>query len=477
MLAHSPPLPLAIDFFHTHRDITTEDEKEIFLALERRDRVRRVRLLIPPRDMMWNLIWAIGEEYPVLGCLIMTLNVPVGYQMARELPRLQAPRLRHLILRGFMLPIKSRLLATAVGLVTLCLDMYRHNNFQPDTLLQILLSISLMPQLETLLFVLPHRNMGLRFRVLDALFMTQQVTLPNLRRLVLEGFSECTEAVVRHIAAPLLETLDIRFFDQLMLTVRLPCLFQFVNTTENIRFDCAKFKFFGEGSRVDFYPRTEAKTHSLSIYVHNDHLRWQVSALAEIFNSTIFPSQIFSTVEHLTLEQRVHRSTSERHKEVDRTKWRNLLRPFSNAKTLHVDDGLANVLFRIFPPEYESPDNGKLALELLPGLEELTYCGWLRSNDTAFTSSIIDTRQNAGHLVTLFRPSPRDMSLLSRWSRSRSDVMSLAGSIGGTYGELLRSWLEATSESIPEPDSRIRTTEPRTITHTSPSASFHGQIR
>ena len=411
MLAHSPPLPLAIDFFHTHRDITTEDEKEIFLALERRDRLRCVRLLIPRRNM-WNLIWALGEEYPVLECLIMTLNVPVECQMARELPRLQAPRLRHLILRGFVLPIEPRLLETAVGLVTLGLDMFRPEDFGPDTLLQILLSISLMPHLETLLFVLPRHNVGLRFALLaHTPIMTQQVTLPNLRRLVFEGVSECIEAVICQIAAPLLETLDIRFFDQLMFSVHVPGLFQFVKTTENFRFNCAKFKFFGEGVRVDFYPRREARTHSLSIYVHANSLRWQVSSVADLFNSSIDSIEIFSTVEHLTLENRVvHRSAFESYNEVDRTRWHDFFISFGNAKILHVDDGFFKEFFCTFPPE--SPDDGEFALELLPRLEELTYYEWLRSDDTAFTSFIDYARQDAGRLVTVFRPRPRYVSLL-----------------------------------------------------------------
>ena len=43
MLAHSPTLPLVIDYFRalTDRDISAEDEEGIILALEQHDRVRR----------------------------------------------------------------------------------------------------------------------------------------------------------------------------------------------------------------------------------------------------------------------------------------------------------------------------------------------------------------------------------------------------------------------------------------------------
>jgi hypothetical protein len=311
MLEHSPPLPLVIDFFRAHWDITTEDEEGIILAFERRDRVRRVRLLITPQNLH-NLFVAFFEEYPVLESLIMTLDVPVEHDTAIVLPELQTPHLRHLMLRRFVLPIESRLLATAVGLVTLSLYLrVGFGHFNPDTLFQILQSISFMPQLETLIFVLPCRSsIGLHSMLLGhTSSMTQRATLSNLRRLVFEGVKECIEAVVCHIAAPLLETLDVHVFDQLMLSEfspHVPGLFQFVKTTENLKFDCAKFKFLKEGVRVDLYPRREAKTHSFSIYVHNNYRR-QVYLMADLLNTSIGSGEMFSTVEHLVLEDRVHR--------------------------------------------------------------------------------------------------------------------------------------------------------------------------
>ena len=70
ILAHSPPLPLAIDY---HFDVldprypTTEDEEGATHALKQRDRVRRVRL-----QNLRKLIVAIDEEYPILEYLIIT---------------------------------------------------------------------------------------------------------------------------------------------------------------------------------------------------------------------------------------------------------------------------------------------------------------------------------------------------------------------------------------------------------------------
>jgi hypothetical protein len=140
-----------------------------------------------------------------------------------------------------------------------------------------------------------------------------------------------------------------------------------MNTTEDLRFDHVKFNFLRDGTRVEVYHREEDETYALQMTVSGRHLDWQVSFVAQIFNSL---SQILSMVEHLTFEHKVHSRSSEEHNEVDRTEWRELLRPFSNVKTLRVDDKLVNDLCRCL-----RLDDGELPLELLPELQELTYSG------------------------------------------------------------------------------------------------------
>jgi len=115
--------------------------------------------------------------------------------------------------------------------------------------------------------------------------------------------------------------------------------------------------------------------------------------VAQIFNAL---SQMFSSVEHLTLRHEVHSLSSEEHNEVDRTEWRKLLGSFSKLKTLRVDDGLVGELSRCLLLE-----DGEHPLELLPELQELTYSGSDNAGN-AFTSFIND-RQDAGRTVTLIK--------------------------------------------------------------------------
>ena len=389
MLTHSSPLPLAIDYSEKGHDISAEDEEGSILALRQRDRVRRVRLYLPVRDLQ-KLIVAMDDEYPILEYLIIVRSFKDTDTSLIFPETLQAPHLRHLTLRGFALPIGSRLLTTAVGLVTLYLVMVHPSTyFHPNTLLQ---WISSMPQLETLVVgfskPVPGHDVGSQ---LTHTPITTLVTLPNLLYFMFQGVSTYLEALVHRITSPRLEKLEIIFFNQLTFSV--PRLLQSIITTENLRFDSVGFNFSDEKVGAALCLHEEFEMFAAAIVVNCCHLDWQVSSMAQISNSL---SQVFSAVEHLTLEHDVHSQSSEEHNEVDRTEWRKLLRPFTSVNTLWIEDGLVDELSRCL--EFK---DGELPLELLPELQELGYSG---SGDTggAFTS-FIDARQNASQPVTLVR--------------------------------------------------------------------------
>ncbi|KAF8488047.1 hypothetical protein F5888DRAFT_1879349 [Russula emetica] len=243
---------------------------------------------------------AIDGEFPILEYLIVD-SLP-KYGTVLELPEtLQAPLLRHLSLRGFACPIQSRLLPTAVSLVTLCLVL-KHPSayFQPNVLLQ---WISFMPQLKSLVihftFPVSNRVVG---RQLTHAPITTHITLPNLRFFWFKGVSAYLEAV--------------------QVTFSVPRLAQFMDTTENFRFDNAMIKFKGKEIHVLMSFRGTDR-YPFFVSIDCGHLDWQVSSAAQICNAI---SQVFSAVERLTLRHEVHGQSSEEHNDVDRIEWRNLLR-------------------------------------------------------------------------------------------------------------------------------------------------------
>src|SRR6267154_1969619 len=385
MLAHSPPLPLVIDY--DGRDVTAEDEEAILLALEQRDRVRRIRFNLPVLQLQ-KFIVAIDGEYPILEHLIL-MDPLEDESTVLILPEtLETPHLRHLMIEC-SIPIRFQLLTTAVGLVTLHLALYHPSTyFQPTILLQ---ALSLMPQLEMLAivfnFAVPNRDVE---RQLMHMPIMPHVTLSNLRLFTFLAASAYSEAVLSRITSPRLENFQIHYHKQL--TYPIPELLQFIGRTENLRFDRAEIEFLSERVYVAVNPPASCILMApFSMNIKCWHLNWQVSSVAQIFNAL---SQMFSTVEHLTLMHRVHSRSSEEHNEVERTEWSKLLKSFSNVTTLLIEDGLVRELSRCL-----RLDDGEDPLELLPELQELTYLGSDNAKDS-FTS-FIDARQKAGCPVTL----------------------------------------------------------------------------
>ncbi|KAI0286619.1 hypothetical protein BGY98DRAFT_2300 [Russula aff. rugulosa BPL654] len=265
-----------------------------------------------------------------------------------------------------------------------------------------------MPQLESLhidfSFPVPNRDLERQVRQTP---ITTHITLPNLRFFWFRGVSAYLEAVVHRITTPRLETLQIRLFTQL--TFSAPSLPQFMNTTENLKLDNVVIAFRADEIELQMSSRADGPCYTYPFRVRAEcwRLDWQVSSVAQISNAL---SQVFSAVEHLTLEHEFHRQSSEEHNDVDRIQWRNLLRPFSNVRTLRVEYGLVNELSRFLRLE-----DGEHLLELLPKLQQLTYSGD-HSTRHAFTS-FIEARKIAGLSVALSRYRDLMKNIVMRWQR------------------------------------------------------------
>ena len=239
MLPHSPPLPLTIDYLRRYRDMSTEDEEDILLALQHRNRVQRIRLMMPILNLQ-KLIMAIDGQCPILEYLYIASRSK--HDASLVLPRtFQAPELRHLVLDSVASNIGFPLLTTTVGLVTLSLrDLHTSSYFRPNDLLQ---RLSHMPQLETLMiaFHSPVPNRDISRQLLHNPVLTH-ATLPHLRSLTFGGVSAYLEVLLPRMTTPLLEKLQVTFFNQLTFSV--PHLLQLMSMAENLRFSSATLRFY-----------------------------------------------------------------------------------------------------------------------------------------------------------------------------------------------------------------------------------------
>jgi hypothetical protein len=393
MLAHSPPLPIIIDHFYgKDDDITAEDEEGIFLALQHRGRVRRIRLM-NPIPILQKLIIALNGEFPILQYLliwhqryhdptienIVNLNFPEAFW---------APNLRQLVIENFATPIESPLLTTMGNLTTLYLGKIPSSAyFHPNALLQ---RLSLMPQLVTLgvTFNCYNPSRDIERQLSRARIMTQ-VTLPNLRYFTFGGINAYLEELLSWATIPLLERLDVYFFNRMMYTI--PRLRQFMSTTRNLRLKTATLTFDKNCLVVVAYPHKEARFYSLCMQLGGRHLDWQVVSAAQVFHAL---KTVFSAVEHLTLKYDRHDISSEWNRQADRTHWRELLGSFSTVKTIRVEDGLVEQVSLAL-----QPGDGESSTELLPELQELSSSKIGSSRDVF--NLFKDARQKVGRTVNV----------------------------------------------------------------------------
>lgn len=96
-LAHLPALPLVIDYGDEDREVTTQDEEGILLALHSRPRVCRIRLWMSASKIR-SLITAIDGDFPILEYLY--IKPLTSDRNGLSIPKtFKAPHIRHLALR------------------------------------------------------------------------------------------------------------------------------------------------------------------------------------------------------------------------------------------------------------------------------------------------------------------------------------------------------------------------------------------
>jgi len=100
MLTHLPPLPLVIDYSDEDRDVVAQDEECIILTLQRRLRVRRIRLRMSVLNLR-RLVTAMDGKFPMLESLhIKSLTNDVNFNGLSLPDTFDAPHLRHFALKN-----------------------------------------------------------------------------------------------------------------------------------------------------------------------------------------------------------------------------------------------------------------------------------------------------------------------------------------------------------------------------------------
>ena len=387
MLEHSPPFPLIIDYLHLGDHIPREDEEGTRLALEHRDRVRRVRLQMWTPQLV-KLIEAIDGSFPLLDYLyICPLTWPAVITIFPS--TLRAPHLRHLVLHKSPFPFGSSLL---VGLVSLAVECNISTDFGPTELLQ---QLSIMPHLETFRNTFHHAlsNQHVERQLLRKPLSTH-VTLPTLRWFGFGGPKAYIEAILPRITMPLLEITEIVLITSDLLELDSSILFTLrsVCKMENPKLCNVKITFNDAGVVAMIYPHKRTSIPTLRFRFPRSHLIEELESSVQVFDGI---REVFAEVESLTLEDKIRYRYYKGYAAHTKPHWREFLKSFNKVQTLHVSgDGLIQWLSRSLQPH-----DGESVIELLPMLR--VFSCPTNSYVGESCRSFISIRQNAGYPVTI----------------------------------------------------------------------------
>ena len=274
---------------------------------------------------------------------------------------------------------------------------------------------------------------------------TTRIALPRLRVLAYRGGSAYLEGILARLDAPDLRTLNIKFFNQL--TLSLPSLYKSMRTIDAFVFRSIALHFYEDFAMLIVDPLDEhavgpsngrlgsSGTQPLHVQVSGKALDWQVFSISQICSAL---APLLAHAESLTLSfYRVRPGTGHGTTgvvgavearatawlqgddvAVDRAQWRELLRTFTGVKMLQLAGEKIGDLFsalqlhRVEENDFgngegggegngNDEDGGAHNSHILPALQELVPRGWGHT-DEAF-ASFVAARAAAGYPVRFVR--------------------------------------------------------------------------
>jgi hypothetical protein len=402
MLAHFPALPLVVDYADEVRGLTGKGGGGLWCALlpgpERRDRVRRIRLLIH-QPHQWSFVAMLFDgTFPKLEYLFVKLRER-GHASLKLPDTFQAPRLRHLVLTHLGFPLVSPILVTSVHLVTLSLNLVIY--CLPNDLLE---RLSPLPRLETLhiasTFSIPEGSSSMPWGQAPPRQtpLNTHVTLSNLHSFVFEGNSAYMKALLPGMTTPLLGGFQAVFFNQKIPPVSYLLSCKTTADDPDFSFGSAWFRFHPKGVSVCVCPCDGDSKYVFSLHAFRQALNLQLSFVSQLFDG---PSPLPASVASLSLDYSQGIVSSEQHDDSEDRPihWHNLLRSFRNVEILRVHGELSPDISRSL---LLGSEGEPLSRVLLPQLKELQYTETDDSADAgnAF-GAFIDARGAAGHPVSL----------------------------------------------------------------------------
>jgi hypothetical protein len=314
------------------------------------------------------------KPYPALTRLDLSSNDAKALVLPDSFLGGSAPRLREIWLSNIPFPGIGKLLLSTTDLGRLSLYDIPHSGIIPPEAM--VANLSTLTRLEQLClqFRSPRPRADREHRHPPPL---THVVLPALTRLWFKGDSEYVEDILSRVDAPLLNIMDITFFNQLVFDT--PQLSHFISRVGTSRPpDCAPI-FFNHGHV------TVQLFRSLSLCILCEPSDWQLSSLSQLCNSALSP---LLTPERLKIYNR--RMSWE--DDMESVQWLEFLQLFPSVKELV----LSAKSFQLVAPTLNELD-----ITVLPAIQTIAIQGPQSSEpDIKAIGTFISTHQLLGRPVT-----------------------------------------------------------------------------
>jgi hypothetical protein len=396
-----PPLPIIITNSFDRHMFRNHEDYDFDAAMVHPNRVREIWLFDLTRSFFQRLASAtqIQEQFPALTYLTLDyIDSHPASALPDEFLGGSAPLLQYLGLHRIPFPALPKLLLSATHLVRLVLSSIPHSGyFSPETIVNALAG---MTNLETLFIKFesplsrPHRER----RHPPPLVHT---VLPALTRCQFKAVSEYLEDFVSRIDAPLLESISIVFFHQLIFDI--PQLAQFMRRSTRIPEPKEVHVKFDYTVHVDTLPRRQLFYDS-GLKISCRDLDWQLSSLVQVFLPFI-PS-INMVVEHLYIYEQVNEVRDQPQHDIENMQWLEIFYPFTAVKNLYLSEKCVPYIV----PALQELVGGK-PMEVLPTLQNLILEGF---EPSGASRSIVEGIEN---FVAARQLSDYPITV-SRWERA-----------------------------------------------------------
>jgi hypothetical protein len=350
MLDIWPPLPIYIFAYHHALLLPLPGANNLIAALKQHNRVCGIFLDGDP-SLLLRTSTAMNS-FPAL----TELGLLSSHEEAPVLPDSflggSVPCLQTVWLKGISFPGLGKLLVSTTDLVNLFLtDIPQSGYISPETMVVNLSTLSRLEQLG-LKFRFPRFRANRENRHPAPL---TRVVLPALTSLRFQGDIEYLEGILSRINAPLLQSVDITFFIELIFNT--PQLRHFISRTEQFKApDRAFIHFYDNYVTIELFQR-----QLLNISCQTSDV--QISSIIQLYCSALSPLPTLKSLE-------IHHHRRFSHDDIGDTRWLELLRLFTSVKDL----GLSAKSFRLVAPDLDELA-GEMVKEVLPALQNIFLQG------------------------------------------------------------------------------------------------------